>query len=113
VCHRTVSGAPGPYDFKLATFGFQKSRSAIIHRTIRCATELSGAPAEQRLASATVDSNGHLTTHGAWTVRAEVRAAVEGALDSELYLSGAAPDCPVPPEHKAPTIETVRTLAVG
>jgi hypothetical protein len=31
LAHQTVSGAPGPYDFKLATFGFQKSRSAIIH----------------------------------------------------------------------------------
>jgi hypothetical protein len=40
-----VSDAPGPYDFKLATFGFQKSRSAIIHRTVRCT---SGATASQR-----------------------------------------------------------------
>jgi hypothetical protein len=36
---------PGPYDFKLATFGFLESRSAIIHRTVRCA---SGAMASQR-----------------------------------------------------------------
>jgi hypothetical protein len=113
VCHQTVSSAPGSYDFKLATFGFQKSRSAIIHRTVRCATELSGAPAEQRLASATVDSNGRLTTHSARIVRAEVRAAAEGAPDSEQYLSSAAPDCLVPPEDKAPTVETVRTLTVG
>jgi hypothetical protein len=54
VCHRTVSGAPGPYDFKLFTFGFLQRRSAIIHRTVWCATGLSGAPAEQRLASVTV-----------------------------------------------------------
>ena len=66
VCHRTVSGAPGSYNSKLATFGFQKRRSAIIHRTVRCATGLSGAPAEQRLASATIDCNGRLeaTVHG-------------------------------------------------
>jgi hypothetical protein len=44
-----LSGAPpdsvrctGPYDFKLATFGFLESRSAIIHRTARC---ISGATA--------------------------------------------------------------------
>jgi hypothetical protein len=49
MCHRTLSGAPGPYESELATFGFQKSHSAIIHRTIRYATGLSGAPAEQRL----------------------------------------------------------------
>jgi hypothetical protein len=40
---------PGSYESELATFGFQKSRSAIIHWTVRCATGLSGAPAEQRL----------------------------------------------------------------
>jgi hypothetical protein len=27
---------PGPYNFKLAAFGFLESRSAIIHRTVRC-----------------------------------------------------------------------------
>jgi hypothetical protein len=74
---------PGPYDFKLTTFGFQKSGSAIIHRTIRCATGLSGAPAEQRLGNATVGSNGRLQRYSARIVRAEVRAAAEGALDSE------------------------------
>jgi hypothetical protein len=36
-------------DSKLATFGNSGSRSAIIHRTVRCSTGLSGAPAEQRL----------------------------------------------------------------
>jgi hypothetical protein len=106
VHHRTVSGAPGPYDFKLATIGFQKRCSAIIHRTV-------GAPAEQRLANATVDSNGRLTTHSARTVHAESEQPPEGALDSEQCLSGAAPDCPVPHEDKAPTVETVRTLTVG
>jgi hypothetical protein len=100
---------PGPYDFKLATFGFQKSHSAIIHRTVLCATGLSGAPAEQRLDNATVGCN----VNNAWTVHAEVRAAARGAPDSAQYLSGAAPECPVPHEDKAPTVETVRTLTVG
>jgi hypothetical protein len=67
---------------------------------------------EQRLASATVGSNGRLQRYSARTVRAEVRTATEGALDTEQCLSGAAPDCPVPPEDKAPTVETVRTLTV-
>jgi hypothetical protein len=89
VCHRTVSGAPEPYDFKLFTFGFQKHRSAIIHRTVRCATRLSGAPAVQRLVRATVDCNGRLQRYSARAVRAEVRAVAEGAPDSEQYLSGA------------------------
>jgi hypothetical protein len=63
VAHRTVSGAPSPYRVEPATLGFQQAHSAIIHRTVRCATGLSGAPAEQRLTRATVNSN-------AWTVRA-------------------------------------------
>jgi hypothetical protein len=99
--HRTIR-CPGPYDFKLATFGFQKRRSAIIHRTVRCATGRSGALAEQRLANATVDSNGRLQREQWRTVHAEVRAAIRGA-----------PDCPVPHEDKAPTVETARTLTVG
>jgi hypothetical protein len=113
VCHQTVSGVPRPYESELATFGFQKRRSATIHRTVRCTTGLSDAPAKQRLGSATVDCNGHLQCYSAWTVRAEVRAAVEGAPDSEQCLFGVAPDYPVPHEDKAPTVETVRTLTVG
>jgi hypothetical protein len=53
LAHRTVSGAPGPYNSELFTFGFLRHRSAIIHRTVRCATRLSGAPVEQRLLRAT------------------------------------------------------------
>jgi hypothetical protein len=51
--------------------------------------------------------------YSARTVRAEVRAAARGAPDSEQYLFDAAPDCPVPLEDKAPTVETARTLTVG
>jgi hypothetical protein len=36
---------------QLRSFGFPKRSSAIIHRTVRCATRLSGAPAEQRLSA--------------------------------------------------------------
>jgi hypothetical protein len=62
VCHRTVSGAPGPYNCELATFGFLRQCSAIIHRTVRCATGLSGAPSGATATSATVNCNGHLRT---------------------------------------------------
>jgi hypothetical protein len=61
VCHRTVSGAPGPYKSKLATLRFFQHRSAIIHRTVWCATGLSGVTAEQRLFGATVDCTVPLT----------------------------------------------------
>ena len=84
--HRTVSGAPGPYKSELATFGFLQRHSAIIHWTVRCATGLSGAPAEQRLFGATIDCTVPLT---ALQFTAEVRAEVRGAPDSEQCLSGA------------------------
>jgi hypothetical protein len=45
VCHRTVSGALGPYKVQPAIVGKTQARSAIIHRTVRCATGLSGVPA--------------------------------------------------------------------
>jgi hypothetical protein len=56
VCHQTVSGAPPDSvrctresNSKLASLRNSESRSAIIHRTVRCTTGLSGVPAEQRL----------------------------------------------------------------
>jgi hypothetical protein len=48
LAHRTVRCTRNP-NSELLTFGNSGSRSAIIHRTVRCSTRLSGAPAEQRL----------------------------------------------------------------
>jgi hypothetical protein len=53
VHHRTVFDAPGWINSNLPPSGFWKSHSAIIHRTVRCATRSNGY-------SATVDSNGNL-----------------------------------------------------
>jgi hypothetical protein len=101
VCHRTLSGAPGPYQSEHVTLGFQPARSAIIHQTVWCATGLSGAPAEQRLFGATIDCKSTDQMNSARTVHAEVRAVIRSAPNSEQCLSGAAPDCPVPLEDKA------------
>jgi hypothetical protein len=98
VCHRTVSGAPGPYNLKPVTLWFSPARSAIIHRTFRCATELSGAPAEQQLSSATVDCNGHPATLQC-TQKSEQSSEAHRTMSSVGF--GAAPDCPVPLEDKA------------
>jgi hypothetical protein len=49
VHHRTVSSVPGAVQSELFTFGFLRRRSAINHRTVRCAIGLSGELAEQRL----------------------------------------------------------------
>jgi hypothetical protein len=110
VCHRIVSGAPRPYKLQLATLGFFQRRSAIIHQTVRCATGLSGVTAEQLLFGATVDCIVPLT---ALQFTTEVRAEVRGAPDSEQCLSGAAPDCSVPPKVSAPTVDNAQTLTVG
>jgi hypothetical protein len=65
---------------------------------------------EQQLFGATVDCTVPLI---ALQFAAEVRAEVRGAPDKEQCLSGAAPDCPMPPEVSAPTVDYVRTLTVG
>jgi hypothetical protein len=82
VCRRTVSGAPGPYNSKLVTFGFLQRHSAIIHRTVRCATGLSGVPS----GATTLQRNGRL--HSALTAL-QYATEVRGAPDSEQCLSGA------------------------
>jgi hypothetical protein len=72
--HRTVSGAPGSSTLNLPALGIWGSRFAIIHRTVRCNTGLSGVPAEQRLLRA----NGRLQVNSkrkqCASARAEVRA---------------------------------------
>jgi hypothetical protein len=97
-----LSGALGTVQAEHFTFGFLESRSAIIHRTIRCA---SGAMAKKH--------NGRLQLSPAKVNSARrVRATPEGAPDSEQCLSGAAPDCPVAQVVRAPVVETVRTLTI-
>jgi hypothetical protein len=98
---------------KLLSFGFSPGHSAIFHRTVRCSTGLSGVPCG---AMATAQ----MVVCKRWTMREQcadssrrVRTALEGTPDSEQYLSGAAPDCPVPQEVRAPTVKTIRTLTVG
>jgi hypothetical protein len=113
VWHTGLSSAPVEIDFKLFTFWFLGPHSAIIHRTVRCATGLSDVPPVQRLASATVNSNGRLQREQCADSSCRVRAAPEGASDSEQCLSGAAPDCSMHQKVRAPTVETVRTLTVG
>jgi hypothetical protein len=73
-------------------------RSAIIHRTVRCA---SGATATSH---ATVDCN-------TFNARAEDRAHAVGAPDSLQDLSGAPSDSPEAPPVRAPTVRTQRPAA--
>jgi hypothetical protein len=93
VCHRTVSGAPGPYKVQTTTLGFLLALSTIIHRTVRRATGLPGAPAKY----------GYPAQRSTATAPDERYSArqCQSAPDTEQCLSGVAPDCPVPLEDKA------------
>jgi hypothetical protein len=96
------------FQSELATFGNSRSHSAIIHRTVRCSTGLSDVPAEQRLHSANGRLQRAVNALQCAFARAEVRAAPEGAPDSEQGLSGAPPDCPVAQMSEAPTVRIQR-----
>jgi hypothetical protein len=88
-----------PYKFKPATLENSRARSAIIHWTVRCATGLSGESAGNGYPAPTVD---YKSTYRGEQCATEVRAAKsEGT-----RLSGVAPDCPVPQEDKAPTVDS-------
>jgi hypothetical protein len=88
---------------KLFTFGFLRRSSAIIHQTVRCATGLSGAPAEQWLSA----RNGRLCKVNSWIQMSEQR--VRGA-----------PDYPVchrtvwcHMRTKPPTVDQLQALTEG
>jgi hypothetical protein len=113
--HRTVSGAPGSYNSKPATLGNSRARSTIIHQTVRCATRLSGEPAEQRLPARQRSTDRmntgqeevreHRTVRCGKTTKAPTVdrlrtltiALTWRAPDSAQWLSGGAPDCAVRP----------------
>jgi hypothetical protein len=83
VCHRIVSGAPEPYNSEPATLRNLRARSTIIHRTVRCATELSGELAEQRLPA-----------------RQRSSARMNSASQKSERRSQRAPDCPMQQDDK-------------
>jgi hypothetical protein len=117
VVHRTVSGAPGWALVNWPLSGIRQRRTAIIHRTVRWCTGLSGQP---MAASTTVGrairarrvarADGRLGAPD--SVRcangynsATVGCAILGrrsAPDNEQWMFGGAPDCPVhhPTESK-------------
>jgi hypothetical protein len=75
----------------------------VCHRTVRCTKRSNDYQRNGRLHSALTELQ----------FTAEVRAGARGTPDSAQYLSGAAPDYPVPQDVRAPMVETVRTLTVG
>jgi hypothetical protein len=73
------------------------------HQTVWCTKRSNGYQRNDRLHSALTELQ----------FAAEVRAAPEGAPDSEQCLSGAALDCLVHQDVRAPMVETVITVTVG
>jgi hypothetical protein len=81
VLHTGLSGVPPDsvrctreINYELATFGNLGSRSAIIHRTVRCSTGLSGVPTGATSSAPTVVCKRWTVSYSARTARAEVRA---------------------------------------
>jgi hypothetical protein len=64
------------------------------HRTVRCTNRSNGYSRNGRLHNALTELQ----------FAAEVRAGARRAPDSEQYLSGVAPDCPVHQDVRAPTV---------
>jgi hypothetical protein len=93
--HRTVSGAPGDSRPNSSPSGKDRERSAIIHRTVRCASRATTT------SRATVVCNRIQCA----TVRARVRACAVGASDSLQDLSGAPQDSLEAPQVRAPMVE--------
>jgi hypothetical protein len=93
-CTRTVQLRTLHLRVSEAALRYNSLDCPVYHRTDRCTKRSNG-----------YQHNGRLQRYNARTVRAEVRAAARGAPDSEQYMSGAAPDCPVPLEDKALTVE--------
>ena len=118
VVHRTVSGAPGWAMANWPLSGIRRRRTAIIHRTVRWCTGLSGGapdcPVSQRSAAQSARDAWPQPTVG-WGHRTvqcapdSVRCANQPEVATvgcarnrrksrtghEQWLSGGAPDCPV------------------
>ena len=86
--HRTVSGTPEDSDSNLPPSGISRGTHAIIHRTVRCTPDMSGAP--RKVVLRNTPASGFLPRRSA-IIHRTVRCA---------------PDCPVQPRSNgyfAPT----------
>jgi hypothetical protein len=115
---------------ELLTFGKIQSRSAIIHRTVRCTPDSVQCSKEEQLWNSPASgirlaiihrtcpvsqrSNGYLaptvTCRGIKCApeRVEVRHARSGAPDTLQCMSGVPPDIQAGPEVRTPTVRTQR-----
>jgi hypothetical protein len=131
VCHRTCPVYQRHFEPNSSLSGNSRGDSTIIHRTVRCTPDMSGAPRKCGLrnspasgihfscsaiihrtvrcnsgATATSGANGYLQRIYCAPARAEIRHAHAGAPDTQQYMSGAPPDIQAGPEVRAPTVGT-------
>jgi hypothetical protein len=99
VHHRTVSGAPGSSTLNLSPSRIWGGRSAIIHRTIRCSTGLSGVPS----GATVVRANGRPQRYSEQCNCA--RRSQSRRQKAHLTVNRT---CPVAPLSEAPTVGTQR-----
>jgi hypothetical protein len=118
--HRTVSGAPERIDLKLFSFGFLRRSSAIIHRTVRCTTGLSGAPPDCPVHHRTIRcASGATTICTQRSTLTVISAEQYMRQKSEQKIRGAL-DCPVwhrtvrcRMRTKPPTVDQLQALTGG
>ena len=82
MAHQTLSSAQAKAPTNWPLLGFSKSHTAIIHRTVRCALNMSGEPTKQRPTA----PNGRM--------RCQMNNEQCASQKSELQTQNA-PDCPV------------------
>jgi hypothetical protein len=105
-----LSGALGTVQAELFTFGFLESRSAIILRTVRWVTGLSGGSPDYPVCQR---SNGSGAQRSTPTVACNVNSARTVRAESEQHQKAhrtVNSACPVHQEVRAPTVETVTPL---
>jgi hypothetical protein len=133
VCHRTCPVHQRTPTSNSSPSGNSRGNSAIIHWTVRCTPDMSGAPRKSGLrnsphsgihfscsaiihrtvwcnsgTTATSGANGYLRRIKCAPARAEVRHTHAGAPDTLQYMSGAPPDIQAGPDVRAPTVGTQR-----
>jgi hypothetical protein len=133
VHHWTMSGAPEDSDSNLPPSGISRGTRAIIHRTVRCTPDMSGAPRKDGLRNSpasgihlscsaiihrTVRCNSGATAISAPTAtcdalnaraaRADVRRAHTGAPDNEQDMSGVHRTSRRAQKSEAPTVRIQR-----
>ena len=87
-----LSGAPGDSDSNSSPSGFLGSRRAIIHRTVRCAPDMSGAPRKRGLRNSPAsDSRGSRSAKIHRTVRCAPDCPVYQRSNGHLRANGSLP----------------------